>query len=324
MVSRLLQDARRARWSARSRPSRSTSRTGSAGEIRDIAWLSPTSIVVLHPVGRRALPGPQRVGRRRARRRRRPVADPRRPGHRPGRDARPAAEHLRDHAATEDLALIDLVRALARRPRGRAGHHQPRLRRLVHRSATARLARRGPRRGLVRCPRPARRRAVDLLLGGRCVGCARPGRPLCASRAAPTCRAEPFASVAGPGAARPRSEPWACAAYDGTARALVLGLKERRLLGLARPLAALLAAAAARRAPPAARSCSCRCRRAPRPSGRAATTRRARSPAGRRPRCWRRPDAMSRPRGCCGCGPASSTRPGLDAAGARRQPGRRR
>jgi predicted amidophosphoribosyltransferase len=38
-------------------------------------------------------------------------------------------------------------------------------------------------------------------------------------------------------------EPWVAAPYEGTVRALVLGLKERRLLGLAVPLAGLLAAA---------------------------------------------------------------------------------
>jgi predicted amidophosphoribosyltransferase len=38
-------------------------------------------------------------------------------------------------------------------------------------------------------------------------------------------------------------EPWAAGAYEGTVRALVLGLKERRLLSLAGPLAVLLAAA---------------------------------------------------------------------------------
>jgi predicted amidophosphoribosyltransferase len=38
-------------------------------------------------------------------------------------------------------------------------------------------------------------------------------------------------------------EPWAAGAYDGTLRAMVIGLKERRLLSLARPLAALLAQA---------------------------------------------------------------------------------
>jgi predicted amidophosphoribosyltransferase len=42
-------------------------------------------------------------------------------------------------------------------------------------------------------------------------------------------------------------QPWAAAAYEGTVRELVLGLKERRLLGLAGPLSALLAAAVATR-----------------------------------------------------------------------------
>jgi predicted amidophosphoribosyltransferase len=83
--------------------------------------------------------------------------------------------------------------------------------------------------------------ALDLLLGGACVGCARPGRLLC-----PVCQSEL------PGRATPAwptptpaglVEPWAATVYEGTARAMVLGLKERRLLGLAVPLARLLAAA---------------------------------------------------------------------------------
>ena len=44
--------------------------------------------------------------------------------------------------------------------------------------------------------------------------------------------------------------PWACSAYDGVARELVLGLKERQLLGLVRPLAALMAVSAGAAAPP--------------------------------------------------------------------------
>jgi predicted amidophosphoribosyltransferase len=85
--------------------------------------------------------------------------------------------------------------------------------------------------------------ALDLLLGGSCVGCGRPGRLLC-----PGCAAEL------PGGAVPAwptpvpeglAEPWAAAVYEETVRAMVLGLKERRLLGLAGPLARLLAAAVA-------------------------------------------------------------------------------
>jgi predicted amidophosphoribosyltransferase len=83
--------------------------------------------------------------------------------------------------------------------------------------------------------------AIDLLLGGSCVGCARPGRLLC-----PGCRAE---LPGDPAPAWPTPtpaglvEPWAASVYGGTVRAMVLGLKERRLLGLAVPLARLLAAA---------------------------------------------------------------------------------
>jgi predicted amidophosphoribosyltransferase len=85
--------------------------------------------------------------------------------------------------------------------------------------------------------------ALDLLLGGVCVGCLRPGRLLC-----PRCAGE-LPAGAGPAWPAPVPEglvePWAASAYEGTVRAMVLGLKERRLLSLARPLAALLAAAVA-------------------------------------------------------------------------------
>ena len=85
--------------------------------------------------------------------------------------------------------------------------------------------------------------ALDLLLGGACVGCARPGRLLC-----PDCRSE-LPGRAAPAWPTPTPaglvEPWAASVYEGTVRAMVLGLKERRLLGLSAPLAGLLAAAVA-------------------------------------------------------------------------------
>lgn len=83
--------------------------------------------------------------------------------------------------------------------------------------------------------------ALDLLLGGVCVGCRRPGRLLCAD-----CLAD-LPGDAAPAWPTPTPaglvEPWAAAAYAGTVRAMVLGLKERGLLGLAAPLALLLAGA---------------------------------------------------------------------------------
>jgi predicted amidophosphoribosyltransferase len=85
--------------------------------------------------------------------------------------------------------------------------------------------------------------AVDLVLGGECVGCGWPGRLLC-----PGCAKELPAGAA-PSWPTPVPEglvePWAAAAYEGTVREMVLGLKERRLFGLAAPLAGLLAAAVA-------------------------------------------------------------------------------
>ncbi len=85
--------------------------------------------------------------------------------------------------------------------------------------------------------------ALDLLLGGACVGCGRPGRLLC-----PMC-ADELPMGAAPAWPTPVPgglvEPWAAGPYDGTLRAMVLGLKERGLLSLARPLAGRLALAVA-------------------------------------------------------------------------------
>lgn len=80
---------------------------------------------------------------------------------------------------------------------------------------------------------------LDLLLGGRCVGCGRPGRALCRGcrselpDRARVCRPEPPP----PGLAT----PWSVADYDGVVRAMVLALKERGVLALAAPLGDLLA-----------------------------------------------------------------------------------
>jgi predicted amidophosphoribosyltransferase len=83
--------------------------------------------------------------------------------------------------------------------------------------------------------------AIDLLLGGSCVGCARPGRLLCRGcREELPCGASPSWPTPVPAGL---VEPWAASVYEGTVRSMVLGLKERRLLGLAVPLARLLAAA---------------------------------------------------------------------------------
>jgi predicted amidophosphoribosyltransferase len=81
----------------------------------------------------------------------------------------------------------------------------------------------------------------DLVLGSSCVGCASPGRLLCTP-----CRA---ALDPSPGPAWPSpvpaglTDPWAATVYEGTVRQMILGHKEHRLLGLARPLGDLLATA---------------------------------------------------------------------------------
>ncbi len=65
---------------------------------------------------------------------------------------------------------------------------------------------------------------TDLLLGGRCVGCGVAGRLLCAGlrgRLCPT-GAHPAWPDRTPAGLVP---PWAAAAYDGAARAMVLGLQ---------------------------------------------------------------------------------------------------
>jgi predicted amidophosphoribosyltransferase len=84
---------------------------------------------------------------------------------------------------------------------------------------------------------------ADLVLGGRCVGCARPGRLLCRACEDRLPR-EPLTAWPTPTPAG-LARPWAAAAYDGVVRALVVGHKEHRLLALRAPLGALLARAAA-------------------------------------------------------------------------------
>jgi len=80
---------------------------------------------------------------------------------------------------------------------------------------------------------------ADLVLGARCLGCGRPGRPLCRACAAtlPEGAAVTWPVPTPSGLAT----PWAAAEYDGTVRSLVVAHKERRVLALRAPLAALLA-----------------------------------------------------------------------------------
>lgn len=83
--------------------------------------------------------------------------------------------------------------------------------------------------------------ALDLLLGGCCLACGRPGRSLCRACAAGL-----------PDAGRPAwptpvpaglAPPWAAEEYAGAVRSLVLAHKEHRVLSLGPPLARMLAAA---------------------------------------------------------------------------------
>ncbi len=86
--------------------------------------------------------------------------------------------------------------------------------------------------------------AADLLLGGRCVGCERPGRVLCRACLAslPTASAAHEVSTTSAGLVVPT---WAAGPYDGLLRSLVIGHKEHGLLALGRPLARVLAASVA-------------------------------------------------------------------------------
>jgi predicted amidophosphoribosyltransferase len=84
---------------------------------------------------------------------------------------------------------------------------------------------------------------ADLVLGGSCVGCGRPGRPLCRPCAAtlPTSAQSWWPSPTPVGMAT----PWSAATYEGLTRSMVVAHKERRVLALRRPLARMLAAGAA-------------------------------------------------------------------------------
>lgn len=80
--------------------------------------------------------------------------------------------------------------------------------------------------------------ARDLLWGGRCLGCARAGRPLCGE-----CRAglPQVGRLAWPDPTPVGlAPPWTTAEYADLVRSLVLAHKERGLTSLRRPLGALL------------------------------------------------------------------------------------
>lgn len=76
--------------------------------------------------------------------------------------------------------------------------------------------------------------AVDLLLGGSCVGCGRAGSALC-PRCAAGLQKIPFVAWPTP---RPEGlpEPFAVTVYDGSAKAAILAHKEHAVLPLAKPL----------------------------------------------------------------------------------------
>lgn len=81
--------------------------------------------------------------------------------------------------------------------------------------------------------------AVDLFLGSACVGCGRPGPPLCLGCGVEL-RRFPTAAWPSPRPAR-LPQPFAVASYDAAAKAAVIAHKEHAVLPLAKPLGAALA-----------------------------------------------------------------------------------
>lgn len=80
---------------------------------------------------------------------------------------------------------------------------------------------------------------ADLVLGGACVACARPGRPLCRPcRAALPVGARVAWPTPTPGGL---ATPWSAADYEGPVRDIVLAFKERGVLALRETLGELLA-----------------------------------------------------------------------------------
>ena len=86
--------------------------------------------------------------------------------------------------------------------------------------------------------------ASDLLLGGRCAGCDRPGRRLCPECAA-ACVAVPVESwpdPTPPGMLAPTPVlPMTAGPYEGRIRELIVAAKEHGRFGLVRPLGRMLA-----------------------------------------------------------------------------------
>ena len=260
------------------------------------------------PAQRRPVPGPHHDGRRGSRR---AV-----PGSRPPAGA--ARAMLVSSPRATDPSYVDTPSGLLDAwsedcARGAPDErtHLPHLRRRLSSSTAAAppVARRAVRLQIDGCPpsRPLRDAALDLLLGGRCVGCGRPGRALCPA-AAPGCPTTAWPAWPEPDAARAGATVGRRPATTGLLRAALLAHKERHVAGLAAPLAACWLALSGPQ-PPTRRCCWSRCRAGPARRGPAATTRCSPSYAARRGWCRARPW-----RRCCAPAAGCATRPAFGAA----------
>ena len=272
--------------------------------IHSIAWRTPTSLAVLSPF----TPSVAQVQMASV------------DGSPVGQDSTSASIEGRLRSlAGSPVAGEPLYGITPTRP-GRRVQHRPagaaprrpgldrRVRRLIHRTVVARLPIRRAAGGIAACSTTSST--------GRSTCCSAAAASAAVARDAPVRRvpgAAPDggrARLAGPTPAG-LVTPWAAAEYAGAVRAMVVGHKERRLLGAAQR-AGRVARRRGRGGPPRGcrpgRWCWCRCPPGPAALAVGATTPPARSSPGPLGGCGAAATTCSRSR-CCAPGPASSTRP---------------
>ncbi len=211
--------------------------------IRDIAWTSPTTIVLLTPFSSGDVRGAHRCR-----------STGRRPT--PSRSSTTVSEPLLRLAGSPPAAgetqyavtptgLVDLATGAVYLFFG-PGAAQHRLRGLIAPSSTDRKASRAAAASGWCDGVRLRDACADLLLGGRCVGCERPGRLLCqrCRTLLPRAAVTRWPAHPPPGLA----PPYSVGPHDGLLRALVIAHKEHAVVGDVRSaLGALLATSSRRR-----------------------------------------------------------------------------